>query len=111
MIIRESEFPRPNMKIRAEFGSIIRGGEDYHQVAYGNHVKQFDHVGIAEADATMACGLSEQVFAVRSVDIDAALQGVRVCGIQTLKTENPGENQIILRSPHPVARAPREPGT
>ena len=51
---------------------------------------------VAEADAAMAGGGPDKILLIGSVDIDKALERIAIGGVQTIKSEDAGENLIFF---------------
>ena len=69
---------------------------DPHRSAYWHEIEQIDHITIAHAHAAMTARAADAVFVIRAVDIDVALEGVRIAWFQTVQPENAGKHEICL---------------
>ena len=59
-------------------------------------VEKFDDVGVAHSHTAMAGRGSDQILAVRAVEVDVALPRIRIVGVESLKPENARENRIMV---------------
>ena len=78
---------------------------DPHRRSYRHEIEQIDHIMIAHAHAAVTAGAADAVFVVGAVDIDVALECVRIAWFQAVEPEDASKHEISLgvHSGSPVA--------
>lgn len=75
---------------------MLKLSANHHPHSFGNQIKKLGHVGVSQADATVAGRSSDQILTVCSMEIDIAIVGVRVFLIQSVQPQNAREDAIVL---------------
>ena len=63
--------------------------------AFLDEIEQADHIPIGQSDASVACGGSQQMFLVRSVEVDVTGFGVGVFRVGSVQPEDACLNMVI----------------
>jgi hypothetical protein len=71
-------------------------GSDLHSPPCFHTVKKIGHLGIPEADATVARSGANEVLAVGSVEIDIAVPGVGILRVESFEPKDPCQDKILL---------------
>jgi len=56
--------------------------QNFHRCSGGDEVKESNDFRVEHADTSVACGLANEVFLVCAVDVDVAVVGVGIFGVE-----------------------------
>ena len=62
--------------------------------SFGDEIEKFGDGGVGHADAAVAGGCAERVLVIGAVDVDVAIEGVLVVGIEAVEPEDAGLDEI-----------------